>query len=295
MRLKELFEKNRPSISVEFFPPKTPQGEENLARRIAEIVTLKPSYCSVTYGAGGGTRDKTLWWAKRLREEFGFEVMCHLTCVGHSRSELDQILDDLAAAGIENIIALRGDPPAGVENWEPHPDGYHYAIDLVKAAKRHGGFGIAVAGFPETHHDATSREADIKFLAEKVAAGADAVVTQLFFDNRDFHKYVADARAAGVTVPIVAGILPFKTKGQLDKFVNIYARTFSGPANIPAELQARLDATQTDEDAARLGIEWATEQCRELLDSGVDGIHFYCLNESQNIEQIMRTLKLTTV
>ncbi|MBX7244999.1 MAG: methylenetetrahydrofolate reductase [NAD(P)H] [Candidatus Sumerlaeaceae bacterium] len=293
MQLKEIYATHNPAISIEFFPPKTPQGDENLAARIAVIRKLQPAFCSVTYGAGGSTRDKTLWWARRLKEEFGFEVMCHLTCVGHSRAEVEEVLRNLKAMGVENIIALRGDPPAGVAEWRPHPDGFHHASELVAAARQIGGFSIAVAGFPELHPEAESRESDLLHLREKVDAGADAIITQLFLDNQDYFRFVDSARATGITVPIVPGILPFRTVAQLRKFTTVYSRTKTGPAHIPERLEARLAQVENDDAAAyQLGIEYATEQCRELLDRGAPGIHFFCLNESHAVETILRNLSL---
>jgi len=293
LRLSDIYAQQRPAVSVEFFPPKTPQGEQSLAARIADIAALKPAFCSVTYGAGGSTRGKTLDWVTRLRNEFGLEVMCHLTCLGHSRAELDAILGQLAANGIENIIALRGDPPAVGAGWTPHPDGYTHAIELVRAARATGAFSIAVAGFPEVHPESPDRETDLSRLAEKVAAGADAIITQLFFDNDDYFRFVEDLRRLGVTVPVVPGILPFRTAAQLRKFTTVYARTKNGPAHIPRDLERRVARVENDDEAAaRLGIDYATWQCRDLLDGGAPGIHFYCLNESRSVEAILRNLNL---
>jgi methylenetetrahydrofolate reductase (NADPH) len=293
LRLSDIYAQQRPAVSVEFFPPKTPQGEQSLAARIADIAALKPAFCSVTYGAGGSTRGKTLDWVTRLRNEFGLEVMCHLTCLGHTRAELDAILGQLAANGIENIIALRGDPPAAGAGWTPHPDGYTHAIELVRAARATGAFSIAVAGFPEVHPESPDRETDLSRLAEKVAAGADAIITQLFFDNDDYFRFVEDLRRLGVTVPVVPGILPFRTAAQLRKFTTVYARTKNGPAHIPRDLERRVARVENDDEAAaRLGIDYATWQCRDLLDGGAPGIHFYCLNESRSVEAILRNLNL---
>jgi methylenetetrahydrofolate reductase (NADPH) len=278
---------------VEFFPPKTPQGEAGLAGRIGRIRELGPAFCSVTYGAGGSTREKTLWWVRRLKNEFGLETMCHLTCVGSSRAEIRAILQQLRGEGIENIIALRGDPPAGQADWLPHPDGFHHAVELVREAREVGGIGIAVAGFPEVHPEAKSAASDLRFLKEKVDAGADAVITQLFLDNGDFYRFVDSARKAGIDVPIVPGIMPFRSVAQLRKFTTMYARTFSGPARIPPKLEKLLPAVENDNDAARrLGIEFATAQCEELLAEGVPGIHFYCLNESLAVDAILQNLRI---
>jgi len=291
VKLPEIYAHRRPAISVEFFPPKTSAGETLLAQRLKRFRELNPAFCSITYGAGGSTREKTLEWARRLRNEYGFETMCHLTCVGHSRDELRAILESLWANSIENIIALRGDPPRGQDNWQPHPDGLHHAVELVRLARSIAPFGIAVAGFPEGHPESPSEQDDLRYLKEKVDAGADVVITQLFFDNNDYFHFVEAARAIGVRVPIVPGIMPFRTIAQLEKFTTLYARTRNGPARVPEKLQKRLEGISSDEEAARLGIAYAIEQCEELLDRGVPGIHFYCLNESDAVDGILQSLR----
>ncbi|MCX7019785.1 MAG: methylenetetrahydrofolate reductase [NAD(P)H] [Candidatus Sumerlaeota bacterium] len=294
MKLRDIYASRRPVISVEFFPPKTARGEQNLAQRIPLIKALGPAFCSMTYGAGGATREKTLWWAKRLKDEFAVEVMCHITCVGHSRSEIDAILAELKTIGIENIIALRGDPPAGEPCWRPHPEGYNHAAELVRAARAAGDFSIAVAGFPEIHPESQSRESGLRFLKQKTGAGADVIITQLFLDNADYHRYVSDARAIGISIPIVPGIMPFRGADQLRKFTTLYARSKNGPARIPPGLESRLARVENDDDAARaLGVEYATEQCKNLLACGAPGIHFYCLNESKAVESILKNLSLS--
>ncbi|MGI8907074.1 MAG: methylenetetrahydrofolate reductase [NAD(P)H] [Candidatus Sumerlaeaceae bacterium] len=292
MRLNQIYASYSPAVSVEFFPPRTAEGEADLAIRIPEIKALRPAFCSVTYGAGGSGRDRTLGWVHRIKHDFGMEVMCHLTCVGQSRAETDEVLKKLKADGVENLIALRGDPPKGEAAWRPHPEGYHYAAQLVKAC-RDKGFSVAVAGFPEFHPEAQSSESDLRFLKEKVDAGADAVITQLFFDNQDFFRYVDSARSLGVKVPIVPGILPFRTVEEIRRFTTKYALTMTGPARVPPELEKQLAPVENDDSAAaKLGIEWATRQCRELLDAGAPGIHFYCMNKSNVVETIMRNLNL---
>lgn len=291
MRLSEIYARNVPAISVEFFPPRTPEGEADLATRIPEIRRLQPSFCSVTYGAGGSNRDRTLDWVHRVKHEFGMEVMCHLTCVGQSKAEIEDVFDKLQADGVENIIALRGDPPKGDDAWRPHDEGYHYASELVTAAKTRG-FSVAVAGFPEVHPEAKCRDTDLGFLKEKVAAGADAVITQLFFHNLDYFNYVASAREQGVTVPIVPGILPFRSEEELRRFTTKYARTMNGPARVPDDLEQQLAETGGDaEQQSRLGIDWAVRQCEELLKSGAPGIHFYCMNKSSMVEAIITQLR----
>ncbi|MCX7626146.1 MAG: methylenetetrahydrofolate reductase [NAD(P)H] [Candidatus Sumerlaeaceae bacterium] len=294
LRLREIFQHYRPAISIEFFPPKSEDGDRALASKIEELRVFNPAFCSITYGAGGSTRERTLLWARRLRHQFGLETMCHLTCVGHSQMELRRILEQLRDDGIENVMALRGDPPRGVDNWQPHPDGFSHAIELVRLARSVGEFGIGVAGFPEVHPEATSPEDDLRHLKAKVDAGADVVVTQLFYDNADYWRFVDNARRVGINVPIVPGILPFRSVAQLEKFTTVYARTFRGPARVPEHLRRRLSNLEHDAQAvAKLGIDYATEQCRELLEKGAPGIHFYCLNESDAVSEILRNLQTT--
>ena len=291
MRLSEIYASNRPVISVEFFPPRSPEGAADLAARIPEIAALNPAFCSVTYGAGGSDRNRTLEWVHRVKHEFGQEVMCHLTCVGQSREEIEEVFDRLEADGVQNIIALRGDPPKGDATWQPHPGGYHYASELVEATRRRG-FSVAVAGFPEVHPESTCRDTDLKFLKQKVSAGADAVITQLFFDNDDYFRYVEAARALGVTVPIVPGILPFRSEEELRRFTTKYARTASGPARVPDNLEELVAATGGDgERQVALGVDWAVRQCEELIRGGAPGIHFYCMNKSNMVEAIITRLR----
>lgn len=291
MRLNEIYKQYFPAISVEFFPPRTEEGKKDLEIRISEIKTLQPAFCSVTYGAGGSGRDKTLEWVELVKHGFNLETMCHLTCVGQSRDEIHDVLQKLKTLGIENIIALRGDPPHGVADWAPHPDGYSHAVQLVEAAKKLG-FSVAIAGFPETHPEALDPISDIQFLKAKVDAGADAIITQLFFDNKDFFNYVDAAKQAGISVPIVPGILPFRSKDELLRFSTKYAKTYNGPARIPEELSEMLEETGDDTDAqALLGLEWAYKQCEGLLNAGVPGIHFYCMNKSETIETIITKLR----
>ena len=203
MKLADLYARSGLTLSVEFFPPKTEKGEENLFSEIAIIKRLNPGFCSVTYGAGGSTRDKTVGLVESIHSECGLEVMCHLTVVGQSKMEARAILARLKEKGIENVLALGGDPPQGMTDWRPHPDGFHHAIELVREATGFGCFSVAVAGFPECHPRAASRAADLRFLKEKVDAGAVAVITQLFFENDDYFRFVEDLRKLGVMVPIV--------------------------------------------------------------------------------------------
>ena len=287
MKLRDIYARPGLTFSIEFFPPKTEKGEENLFKEIAVVKALRPAFCSVTYGAGGSTREKTVELVDRIHRECDLEVMGHLTVVGQSKDEVRSVLARLKDLGIENIIALGGDPPQGVSDWTPHPDGFHHSVELVREAVTHQWFSIAVAGFPEVHPRAESREADLRYLKEKVDAGADVVITQLFFDNEDFYRYVEDARRIGVRVPIVPGLLPILSVPQVRRFTSLCG------ARIPPRLEGLLARVeQDDEGAARLGIDYATEQCRGLLAFGVPGIHFYSLNKSRSVKAIFENLDL---
>ena len=233
MKLADLYARPGLTLSVEFFPPKTDKGEENLFNEIEIIKRLNPGFCSVTYGAGGSTREKTVDLVETIHDGCGLEVMCHLTVVGQSKDEARAILRRLKDKGIENLIALGGDPPQGMADWRPHPDGFHHAAELVREAMTLGGFSIAVAGFPEVHPRAVSRESDLKFVKEKVDAGAVAIITQLFFDNEDYYRFIEDLRKLGVKVPIVPGVLPILSATQVRRFTALCC------AKIPAALEAK--------------------------------------------------------
>ncbi len=287
MKIRDLYAQPGLTHSIEFFPPKTEKGDENLFNEIAVLKTLKPSFCSVTYGAGGSTREKTVDLVDRIHRECGLEVMCHLTVVGQSKEEVRSVLTKLKQRGIENMIALGGDPPQGVGDWTPHPDGFHHSVELVREAVAHKWFSIAVAGFPELHPRAESREADLRFLKEKVEAGADVVITQLFFDNEDFYRYVEDLRSLEVRVPIVPGILPILSVQQIRRFTALCK------SKIPPRLEQLLAKVENDDEGAvQLGIDYATEQCEGLLKFGVPGIHFYSLNKSRSVKAILENLNL---
>ena len=287
MKLRDLYARPGPTFSIEFFPPKTEKGEEALFKEIAALKALHPAFCSVTYGAGGSTRDKTVDLVGRIHRECGLEVMCHLTVVGQSKEEVRSVLGRLQEMGIENMIALGGDPPQGVEDWTPHPGGFHHSIELVRGAAARRCFSIAVAGFPEVHPRAESRESDLQYLKEKVDAGADIVITQLFFDNDDYYRYVEDVRKLGVSVPIVPGVLPVLSVPQVRRFTALCA------AKISPKLQRLLAKVENDEEGAvTLGIDYATEQCAGLLKFGAPGVHFYSLNKSRSVEAIFSNLNL---
>jgi methylenetetrahydrofolate reductase (NADPH) len=287
VKLADLYARPGLTLSVEFFPPKTEKGEENLFSEIEIIKRLKPSFCSVTYGAGGSTREKTVDLVETIHNGCGLEVMCHLTVVGQSKAEARAILARLKEKGIENLIALGGDPPQGMADWRPHPDGFHHAVELVREARAVGAFSIAVAGFPEVHPRAVSRESDLQFLKEKVDAGAAAVITQLFFDNDDYYRFVDDLRKLGVTVPIVPGVLPILSASQIRRFTELCC------AKIPAKLERELAKVESDDDAAvQMGIDYASHQCEALIKYGVPGLHFYSLNKSYSLSAICKNLGL---
>lgn len=288
MKLRDIYARSALVVSIEFFPPKTPKAEAEFLAEVDRLKAIRPSYCSVTYGAGGGTRDKTLEIVTRLHREYLLDVMCHLTVVGQSKDEVRGVLRALQANQIENLIALAGDPPRGETDWRPHPEGFHYSTDLVEEAAGYDDwFSIAVAGFPEVHPRAESREADLRFLKRKVDAGADIVITQLFLDNTDYYRYVEDLHRLGVRVPIVPGILPMQSVAQLRRFTALCG------SRIPPELEARLPSVEHDDEAAAaLGVEHATAQCEGLLRFGAPGLHFYSLNRSRSVLAIAKNLSL---
>jgi methylenetetrahydrofolate reductase (NADPH) len=287
VKLADLYARPELTLSVEFFPPKTDKGEENLFSEIETIKRLNPAFCSVTYGAGGSTREKTVELVDRIHRTCGLEVMCHLTVVGQSKDEARAVLKKLKQKGIENIIALGGDPPQGAVDWQPHPDGFHHAAELVREAVMLGGFAIAVAGFPEVHPRAESRASDLRYLKEKVDAGAVVIITQLFFDNDDYYRYVEDVRRLGVLVPIVPGVLPILSAPQVRRFTSLCC------AKIPAPLEKELVKVENDDAAAvQLGIDYATRQCEGLIKFGVPGLHFYSLNKSISVRAVCQNLNL---
>jgi methylenetetrahydrofolate reductase (NADH) len=276
-----------PVFSFEFFPPKTEAGERNLYAALTELRELEPAFVSVTYGAGGSTREKTIEIVKRIREEYGLEAMAHFTCVGASVPELQTTLAEMQDAGIDNVLALRGDPPAGQETWTKTEGGLEYSRELVALISGGYPFAIGAACFPETHIHATSPEDDLRYLVEKVRAGVDFLITQLFFDNAFYFDFVERARGAGIDVPIVPGIMPITHAGQVERMASVCG------ASIPEALRAELHAREEDPEAVRdLGVAYATLQCAELLAAGAPGVHFYTLNRSPATRAILSALKL---
>lgn len=297
MHIADIFRAHPTTFSFEFFPPKTTEASEKLFRTIAQLEPLKPSFVDVTYGAGGSTRDLTDALVLRLRRETRLEAVPHLTCVCHTRAEIDGILERWAAAGVGNILALSGDPPRDRPGWDRSRDAFRYAADLVRhirafnAAGRHPeprGFGIGVAGFPEGHPATPNRLLEMDYLKAKVDAGADYIVTQLFFDNAAFYDFRDRCELAGITVPILAGIMPITSEAGMRRMAELAAGT-----NFPAALLRAIRRCAGDPEAVRrVGIHWATEQCRDLLDHEVRGLHFYTLNQSDATLQIYLNLGL---
>jgi methylenetetrahydrofolate reductase (NADPH) len=280
---------NRPVISFEFFPPKTDEGVRNFFEKaIPALLQAKPDFCSVTYGAGGSTRDKTLMIVDRIQREHKLTALAHLTCVNHTRDEVRALLEKIRALGCRNILALRGDPPGG-GGFQPAPGGFEFSSQLVRFIRESGDFSIGVAGFPEGHLACKAgKHADWAHLKAKVDAGADYVLTQLFFDNADFFEFRDYAAGKlGVRVPIVPGMISILNATQIIKFTQLCG------AKIPPPLRAKLDALGNDEEAAiEFGIEYATQQCEELLRAGVPGLHFYTLNKSRSTVQVLKNLGL---
>jgi methylenetetrahydrofolate reductase (NADPH) len=287
MRIDQILKNGEPVFSFEFFPPKTEQGERNLYGALAELRTLEPSFVSVTYGAGGSTRDRTIEIVKRIREDYDLEAMAHFTCVGATVEQLRGTLDEMRETGIDNVLALRGDPPAGHEEWVRTKGGLEYSRELVALIRGEYPFAIGAACFPETHIDAASAEADLAHLVEKVSAGVDFLITQLFFDNTLYFDFVARARAAGIEVPIIPGVMPITQAGQLQRMASRCG------ASIPASLECELQLREGSPDAVRdFGVAYATLQCAELLAAGAPGVHFYTLNRSPATRAILSALKL---
>jgi methylenetetrahydrofolate reductase (NADPH) len=282
MRIVDRFGRGRPVFSFEFFPPKTDQGFRTLYGNIERLKQLSPDYVSVTWGAGGSTRSKTVELVVQIQRELGLTAMAHLSCIGSTREQLGETLDRLERGGIENVLALGGDRPPG---YVAPPGAFTYASELAAFVRSRWSFCLAGACYPETHKDAESPEADLAAAVRKVEAGCDFLISQLFFDNRDFFAFERRARAAGIQVPIVPGIMPILNAH------NIRRMTALSGAKIPGELAARLVEVEHDDDATTaLGIEWATMQCRELLERGVPGIHFYTLNKSRATRAIFENL-----
>ena len=284
---------DRPVISFELFTPKTGEGDRKLIEHtLPELIGLKPDYVSVTYGAGGSTRTKTLTLVDLIQRRYGLTAMAHLTCVGHTKSDIAGILEEAKSLGIRNILALRGDPPVGQETFSKPEGGFEYSYQLIQFIRSSGNFCIGTAGFPEGHIACRQGKlVDWGYLKKKVESGADFILTQLFFDNADFFRFRDHIiQKLGVTVPICPGVLPILSAKQIARFTNLCG------ARIPDRLQAKLELLANDNDGAReFGVEQATEQCEELIREGVPGLHLYCLNRAQSVSGILRNLGLSGV
>jgi methylenetetrahydrofolate reductase (NADPH) len=285
MRIRELLTSGRPAFSFEFFPPKL-ENRGQLLETIVALQELKPTYISVTYGAGGSTRDLTVELVGSIKRDYGIETMAHLTCVGASRDDIASVVDRLASAGIENVLALRGDPPRGQTNFAPVPDGFRYGAELAAFIKHRFRLCIAGACYPEKHPECESFDQDLLYLKEKVHAGAEFLITQLFFDNQKYFDFVAKARAIGIGVPIVPGIMPITNLAQVERITKMCG------ASIPETLLTEMQRVQDKPDAVlALGVAQATAQCLELLHRGAPGIHFYTLNKSAATRMILTAIR----
>ncbi len=287
MKIRNRLNPSNPCFSFEFFPPKTDEGTANLLRTLEDLAPLEPGFVSVTYGAGGSTRDRTVELVTRIKQNTGIEAMAHLTCVGHSRDELRDILRRLAEAKIDNVLPLRGDPPQGQKDFVPAEGGFRYASELVQFIREEDfNFCLGGACYPEGHVDTASRDADLRNLKAKVDAGLDFLITQLFFDNAFYFDFVERARRAGINVPIVPGIMPITNFEQVHRFTRMCGAT------VPMRLGLQLERVKDQPEAVvQLGVAHATVQCMELLARGVPGIHFYTLNKSPATRMIVSALR----
>jgi methylenetetrahydrofolate reductase (NADPH) len=278
---------DQPVFSFEFFPPKTEEGEHKLRETLGTLRELEPDFVSVTYGAGGSTRGLTLELTKWIKQDLGIEAMAHLSCVGATRDELRVVLDSLVDAGIENVLALRGDPPQSDSSWQPHPGGLRYSSELASLIVSRYPVCVGAAAFPEIHPEAVDMASDLRFLKQKVDSGVSFLITQLFFDNEAYFRFVDEARAVGIDVPIIPGIMPITDVGQIKRFTDMCG------ACIPQALLEQLESRAHCPDAVlELGVSYATLQCAELLARGAPGIHFYTLNRSPATRAILAALRL---
>jgi methylenetetrahydrofolate reductase (NADPH) len=286
VRINELLDHRRPVFSFEFFPPKTDEGRRTLESTLQVLTDDAPDYVSMTYGAGGSTRNETVELTRWIKHDLGIEAMAHLSCVGEPKERLVEILDQVEAAGVENVLALRGDPPRGESEWRPHPGGLSFSVELIRLISERFDLCVGAACFPEIHPDAPDRSSDLSYAREKQEAGAGFLITQLFFDNEIYFGFVEEARGAGISVPIIPGIMPITNLGQIKRFTEMCG------ASIPAELERELNGRADDPEAvAELGVAYATLQCSDLLARGAPGIHFYTLNRSTATRAILAALR----
>jgi methylenetetrahydrofolate reductase (NADPH) len=289
MRIDRMLAERRPVLSFEFFPPKSDEAQQNLERALDALKNERPDYVSVTYGAGGATRDRTVEISRMTHNGYGLETMTHLSCVGEPTERLVEILAEIEQTGIENILALRGDPPRGQTEWEPHPEGLKWSIDLIRLISERFNFCVGAACFPEVHPDAPDLAHDLRYAKEKVDAGADFLITQLFFDNEMYFDFVREARAAGIEVPIIPGIMPIADLKQIKMITGLCGAT------IPDDLGRELERVGDDPaSVAALGTTHAALQCSDLLARGAPGIHMYVLNRAPAARAILGALRATS-
>jgi len=286
VKIKDILQQKR-TVSCEFFPPREEDGIPGVFRAIDRVRGYNPDFISVTYGAGGSTRDFTERITMQVKQETDLEVMAHLTCVAQTRDEVHGVLERLDEAGVENVIALRGDPPRGQESFVPADGGFSHATELIDHIRSNFDFGLAAACYPEGHTESPDLDFDISYAREKVDRGADFLITQLFYDNRYFFEFMDRAQKAGIDVPVIPGVLPILNTAQIRRFTSLCGAT------IPPELDSKLEHYAEDDDAVReLGVEYASRQVEELWEYGVSGIHFYVLNRSYSVSRILANLNL---
>lgn len=287
MKIGSFYGKGKPVLSLEIFPPKPGYPLETIFETVDDLQKLNPKYISVTYGAGGGNQDRTAEIAARIKKEYGIESLAHLTCVRHTKAEVDVILEHLMQANIKNILALRGDPPEDDPSFDFKNQEYRYAYELVEDARQKADFGIAAAAYPEGHTECQRLSEDLTFLKEKVDRGVDVLITQLFFDNRIYYEFVDKAARVGIACPIVPGIIPVLNAGQIKRIIYLCG------ASIPYKLLKLVDKYEhSPADMEKAGIEYATQQVKDLLDSNVPGVHLYTMNKSEQITQIVKSVGL---
>ena len=286
MKIHDILQQKR-TVSCEFFPPREEDGIPAVFRAIDRVGAFNPDFISVTYGAGGSTRAFTERITMQVKQETDLEVMAHLTCVAQTREEVHNVLERLAEAGVENVIALRGDPPRGQENFVPAEGGFGHATELIDHIRANFDFGLAAACYPEGHTESPDLDSDIQYAREKVDKGADFLITQLFYDNKYFFEFMERAHRAGINVPVIPGVLPILNTAQIRRFTSLCGAT------IPPELDGKLEKYAEDDNAVReLGVEYASRQVEELWENGVPGIHFYVLNRSYSVSRILANLNL---
>ena len=285
MRIADRLRQPGPVFSFEFFPPRSPEAVERLYATARELRALDPTFVSVTYGAGGSTRELTVELVTRMKDELHLETMAHLTCVGHTKEELAEVLDRLAAGGIENVLSLRGDPPKGETRFVRPAGGFGHAQELTRFIKERYSFCVAGAAYPETHIEAADAESDLRHLKEKVDGGAEFLITQLFFEPDDYFRFVERARKVGIEVPIIPGLMPVTNVAQIHRFTSMCG------ARVPESLRDLLDRVKDDDQAViAVGVEWASDQGRRLLAGGAPGLHFYTLNRSHSSQMVVQNL-----